>query len=310
MNAQTMLPAAVSASPFEDLFETLTSVHSLFDSTLGSLDHTSREMRGRGLPPGHSLVFEIGECHRAFIRLRAELMRRAEMLGLDVPPLERVADLQDLANLLSHYQNQTSRPITHSPEHEPTPAVQQAEPITAPADLLHEIESHPIDVEPKFATPEVFTNSVETIEARPSEPSLIEPIHEPPPTELPSDEFSQPLTTEADPADLIRSSALSVLEHVLALRLSDSGEFAPLTACQTHARHLRDAIVNADLHQLPIEAHQIAGGEHPFSSLLIVVSGEGDMEDDHWANHHSQISETFGRPMAVAAARGRLSIPD
>ncbi len=303
-----MAPASVSSSPFEDLVETLTNVHSLFDSTLGSLDHSSREMRVRGLPPGHLLVFEIGECHRAFIRLRAELMRRADRLGLDVPPLERVADLQDVANLLNHYQHETSRPIVHSPEQEPTPFVQQPEQITSAAEVLHDIESHPIDVNPRSVTTEVFTNSVESVGAIPPEASQIEPIHETRPTELSSHEFSQPLPTEADPHEVIRGSALSVLEHVLTLRLTDSGEFAPLTSCQNQARDLRDAIVNADRHSLPVEAHQLAGGEHPFSSLLIVVFGVGDMEDDHWANHHSQISETFGRPMAVAAARGRLSI--
>ena len=292
----------VSVGPFADLLESLASVQALFVTTLGALDDSAKEMRGRGLPPGYGLVFEISECHRAFSRLRAEGLRRVESLGLVVPSPGLLADLQELSDLISHYQSENADHVVETPEildHVPAPTHLE----TVPAEISGNGHVESQDTKPE--SPFEATISSTTFDA----PQVFTDVVVPPFEELKIGEQPTPLVVvpELDGAEQTRLAALSLLDQVCALRLADSGEFAPLTTCQDQARSLREAIAYASQDQLPVDAGQLVAGEHPFSSLLVVVSGVGDLGDDQWANHHAQISETFGRPLAIAAARGRLT---
>ena len=371
MNAQARPIQHAASDRLEDsstlakFEERLAGVRSLFDSLSTNLQHALVEMRGRGLPPNHSLVFEIGECHRAFIRLRADILRNAAEHRIEAPPLDRLADLHDLSRLLDHLR--PTQPI-HAPRHEEPAEVKvepRSEPIEKPfvpeAPLKIEpvrapiekpvAEEAPAKIEPvrePISKPLVFESPgfaaagqpnviapidhrvipIPTYQAPQPAPHIVthEPILEPVPIPVPDEpephdavvqavpEEPTPVvvaeTTSADSPEAIRTSALQCLKQVLALKPRDQGEFAPLTACQEKARALAETIARADPNDLPPEARELALGEHPFASLLIVVAGVGDLGDAQWANHHSQISETFGRPMAVAAARGRLHRDD
>jgi len=111
---------------------------------------------------------------------------------------------------------------------------------------------------------------------------------------------------DADPTARIRATALAVIDR--ALRLDARGNWGRtvpgLSACLDQARTLRQAIADSPADRLPPEAEQLAGGRHALASLLTVVDGVEGLSDSQWAAHHAAITEAFGGPLAVAAARG------
>ena len=108
------------------------------------------------------------------------------------------------------------------------------------------------------------------------------------------------------PGEVVRRSALSVLDTVAGLKVRDGGRFPPLVDCQSRAVELRERVIFCPPSELPAEARELADGGHALAGLLTVVAGNESMSDAEWAAVHSRVSEAFGRQLAVAAARGRL----
>jgi hypothetical protein len=106
-----------------------------------------------------------------------------------------------------------------------------------------------------------------------------------------------------------RRRALAVVERVLTLKHSGEGEFAPLRDCQAKARSLRDSVAAVAWSDLPPEAAQLAEGDHPFAKLLALVEDREVLNDDLWASLHDGVGATFGKSLAAAAARAKLSLP-
>jgi len=44
----------------------------------------------------------------------------------------------------------------------------------------------------------------------------------------------------------------------------------------------------------------------PFASLLLLMDGQQDLDDDQWVAHEDAVAAAFGRALAVAATRGKL----
>src|SRR5262249_26325399 len=112
------------------------------------------------------------------------------------------------------------------------------------------------------------------------------------------------LPPEAEhPGESVRRHALGVLDRALRMRSRDGLEFAPLTACLDRLGALRRAVAEAAPDALPVEALGLARGEHPVVGLLSVIEGVDGLDDAGWADLHARVTEAFGRPLAVAAAR-------
>ena len=107
----------------------------------------------------------------------------------------------------------------------------------------------------------------------------------------------------------VRRRGMSVLDRVMAIQYSGGNEFAPLRECQDHARTLRQSLENANWKALPAEVERLTEGEHQFSHLLSLIEDHEDLGDDLWASHHESVSQHFGKPLAAAAARSKLTIP-
>lgn len=107
----------------------------------------------------------------------------------------------------------------------------------------------------------------------------------------------------------LRRRGISVLDRVLAIQHSTSGEFAPLRECQDLARALRQTLEQSAWKELPAEVEQLTEGEHHFAHLLSLIEDHDDLGDDLWASHHESVSQHFGKPLAAAAARSKLTIP-
>jgi hypothetical protein len=107
----------------------------------------------------------------------------------------------------------------------------------------------------------------------------------------------------------LRQHALLTLDRVLAITRRDGSDFPPLWECQGRARELHSAISEVSWPQVHPAAEALAAGEHPFAQLLMLVEGQEELDDDHWALLQDVVEQTFGKPLSIAALRGRLVIP-
>ena len=92
--------------------------------------------------------------------------------------------------------------------------------------------------------------------------------------------------------------ALAVLDRVMALAHRDDPGFAALLACQARAAALRAKLKSAT----DVDADAIA----PFAELLSLFDGQQDLDDEQWGALEDAVAAAFGRPLAVAATRGKL----
>src|SRR5215470_8971302 len=99
-----------------------------------------------------------------------------------------------------------------------------------------------------------------------------------------------------------RDEALATLDRVATLIHRETPDSAALTECQAQARELHEALAAApsgDIEQLSAHLRQ-------FVELITLADGWNQLDDDHCAALQESITQTFGRPLALAALRGKL----
>lgn len=105
-----------------------------------------------------------------------------------------------------------------------------------------------------------------------------------------------------------RKGVIEVLDVVLGVRHLDEDQFAPLVECQKQARDLHATVLGlneSNLHQ----AQELTARVRAFSDFLTMLEGNQGLDDERFARLETSVSTAFGRPLAVAAARGRLLRP-
>jgi hypothetical protein len=107
----------------------------------------------------------------------------------------------------------------------------------------------------------------------------------------------------------VRRRALSVLERAKGLTYAGSDDFAPLRECRDRAHQLHSTIAGAPWSDLPPETERLAEGDHAFAHLLSLLDDREELNDDRWATLHDSVGATFGKQLAAAAARCKLSVP-
>jgi len=104
-------------------------------------------------------------------------------------------------------------------------------------------------------------------------------------------------------ANRARRDALALLDRVTALTHRDDPRFGALAACQSQARDLQSTIARSADSERAIWTPALA----PFAALLTLLDGQQALTDDAWAVLEDSVAETFGRSLAVAAARRKLA---
>jgi hypothetical protein len=105
-----------------------------------------------------------------------------------------------------------------------------------------------------------------------------------------------------------QQNAAAILDRALTLIHADDPTFAALISCHGKARDARVAVLG--LSELESDdAHRVIDGVRAFADLLTLVETRDTIDDDQYAQLEEIVSRAFGRPMAVAAARGRLGFP-
>ncbi len=330
--------AAGVARLLQEFGERLATTLVGFRESSALLRQAADDMGASGTPPGYQLLQKLGDCHRQFARLRLDLTRRATDLGIPLPALDQIDGLTAVSHWLGY---DSSAPAAPSPE---VSALHPTE--APHAEQVGEVVQHDVSSPPPMeAVPEQIVPSTEPpfveptptavapempIAPSPVAPELFEgryaPAQEvqpepvptydtPEPTQAPIPEpepesVHEPIAAQATPVESedepLRRQALHVLDKALRLTTRDGADFPPLTDFLDDIASLREAIEAAPPGELPIESHRLAEGTHPVCGLLTVIEGVAGLNDAQWADLHSQVSEAFGRQMAVAAARGRI----
>lgn len=102
--------------------------------------------------------------------------------------------------------------------------------------------------------------------------------------------------------------ALGVLTRVLGVSYKDNPSFRPLLECQAKATDLRLKLSRAAAEPRGYSVERVKTEIAPFVDLLTMILDRDRLDDQRWTQAETAVSRTFGRPLATAAARGRLVI--
>ena len=100
--------------------------------------------------------------------------------------------------------------------------------------------------------------------------------------------------------------ARTVLDRVLSIIHKGSSHFAPLVELQANATNLRDQTLAESDQPMTSELENLAEGRHSYCDLLALLEHHDDIDDDRWVQLNESITQTFGKPLAIATARKRL----
>src|SRR5262245_1983822 len=99
-----------------------------------------------------------------------------------------------------------------------------------------------------------------------------------------------------------RDDALATLDRVATLIHREDPESVALAECQAQARELHEALASAPSG----DVEQLSAHLRSFVELVTLADGWNQLDDDYCAALQESITQTFGRPLALAALRGKL----
>jgi hypothetical protein len=105
-----------------------------------------------------------------------------------------------------------------------------------------------------------------------------------------------------------RAKALEILGRVLAITHRETTEFKPLQECHAKLGEIRSAISNVLWPHKHPESESIVAGKHPSNALLSFVENLDSLDDEKWMALETTITESYGKPLFVAASRGKLAV--
>jgi hypothetical protein len=103
-----------------------------------------------------------------------------------------------------------------------------------------------------------------------------------------------------------QAGALAILDRALEMVHRDDAKFPALVGAHAKAHQAREAVLQLTDPD-SAEAHRAFDAVQPYSDLLTMVESRDAIDDDRYAQLEEHVTQSFGRPLAVAAARGRLA---
>jgi hypothetical protein len=299
----------------------LTAMTARYLEVVGHMEQTADSMRESGAPPEYHLLEALGDCHRQFLRMRHDVLRKAAMLGVKIRSTERLSTLRDIEAFLDTL-SETPPPAvgSSSPSHTPHPMVVVEPATTTPPPPAEVVVAEPVPASPDSDPPrhhDAMTSpepwSVATVVSSPSEAVAAEQSVEP---VAPRDAASSAPTAGLEPAfaddpagrDEVVQAALAVLEKASRMSTHDGTELPALLEYHDEVRRLREVVEARSPGEWHPIAERLASGKHPVAMLANAVEGKDALSDSDWADLHAMVTDTFGRPLAVALARHRLVV--
>ena len=100
--------------------------------------------------------------------------------------------------------------------------------------------------------------------------------------------------------------ALYYLDRFLSLTHREQPHFAPLEEAKVKARELRHIILNSSPSNFPPDVPALLSGQHPCCTFLSLIEPDAKIEDEEWEKVVDFCGRAFGKPLALAASRGKL----
>ncbi|MFO0952385.1 MAG: tetratricopeptide repeat protein [Isosphaeraceae bacterium] len=101
---------------------------------------------------------------------------------------------------------------------------------------------------------------------------------------------------------------LALLDRAAALRHRDPSAGSLLSSVHSRVDEIRRGWADpTQTAALSDEARQVAEGSHAIVALLRLVEAGEDLPDAEWGRLYRQVERTFGKPLAAASARKRLT---
>jgi Clostridial hydrophobic W len=113
----------------------------------------------------------------------------------------------------------------------------------------------------------------------------------------------------SDPSTL-RQQAIQILDRFLCLTHQDQPDFPPLTDYQNQVREFRTKLANLPNTELPSDVQSLVEGRHPVSVLLTLLDRGNQLQDSEWVRLSEAIAKSLGKPIAIAASRGKLTFKE
>jgi hypothetical protein len=108
--------------------------------------------------------------------------------------------------------------------------------------------------------------------------------------------------------ELEREKALQILGRVLSITHRETTDFKPLLECHAKLGELRSAISSVLWPHKHPDSEAIVAAKHPSNALLSFVENLDSLDDEKWMALETTITETYGKPLFVAASRGKLTV--
>jgi hypothetical protein len=116
---------------------------------------------------------------------------------------------------------------------------------------------------------------------------------------------------EAHQHDVFRhlhGQAARELENAVAIEARGGSDLAPLDESRSAAQRLLAEVRGAQWPNAHPECLALVEGRHPYSRLLDLVRDGESLNDTEWETAQEAVATAFGRPLAIAAVRGRLMV--
>ena len=101
----------------------------------------------------------------------------------------------------------------------------------------------------------------------------------------------------------------TLLDRVATITHKEDANFAALRSCQEKAKGLRDAVTGSTSLDVDAQLKAWSEGTRPFAELLEMVDDQANVDDEQMSRLEESVGEAFGRPLAIAATRGKLHLP-
>lgn len=100
--------------------------------------------------------------------------------------------------------------------------------------------------------------------------------------------------------------ALHYIDLFLSLTHRDQPHFAPLEEAKVKARELRHIILNSSPSNFPPDVPALLSGQHPCCAFLSLIEPDANIADEEWERRLEFCGRAFGKPLTLAASRGKL----
>lgn len=103
--------------------------------------------------------------------------------------------------------------------------------------------------------------------------------------------------------------ALAMLDRLDAIRLTDERDAAPWERCLSEGRAIRSELALNPPSSAVAHASRLLSGEHPLGAAVTLITDCDELSDERWRALHDAVAEVYGRDLATAIVRQRLTMP-